>query len=51
TSCTTNKLDKIVQDYDIGVPLRLSTELNQPHTPPHCNASFSDAILRCDVVY
>ncbi|PON63506.1 hypothetical protein PanWU01x14_131700 [Parasponia andersonii] len=49
TSCTTKKLEKIVRDYKIDVPLRLPTEFNWPHTSPHGTTSFLDAVLRCGI--
>ncbi|PON75199.1 hypothetical protein PanWU01x14_045510 [Parasponia andersonii] len=48
-SCITNKLEKIVCEYKIDVPLRLATEFNRLHTPPRGTASFSDTVLRCGV--
>ncbi|PON68689.1 hypothetical protein PanWU01x14_092960 [Parasponia andersonii] len=49
TSCTPNKLRKIVSSYKIAIPLRLPMEFNRPHTPPRGLASFSEAVLKCDL--
>ncbi|PON58623.1 hypothetical protein PanWU01x14_165130 [Parasponia andersonii] len=49
TSCIMNRLSKIMCNYKIVIPLRLSMEFNRPYTPPHRIAPFSEADLKCGV--